>query len=160
MKDRRWFKAARVSTIGVIGGVLGTVAAGPIGGVAGAAIGTAVGVGASLADAFWFETLLTKPNPRRFATDVLMPRVAEQTNLPPLAVTRMASAQAVTADASRTDEAHTVATAADVPAPAPSRRTEVPTPSERRSSDAKSRRDRNKKKAQRRARRKAQRKGR
>ncbi len=158
MKERRWFKAARVSMIGVIGGALGTVAGGPVGGIAGAAIGTAVGVGASLADAFWLETLLTKPNPRRFATDVLLPRVAEQTNLPPLSVTssRMASAKPIVA----VDESRTVATAADVPAPAPSRRTVPPTPSERRSSDAKSRRDRNKKKAQRRARRNAQRKGR
>ncbi len=80
IKDNRWFKTVRISVVGVIGSTLGYVAAGPIGSVlGGAAASTAAGIATSLADGFWGDALLTKPNPRRFATDVLMPIIATRT---------------------------------------------------------------------------------
>jgi hypothetical protein len=70
-RDGTWFKIARISTVSVIGGLIGTVAAGPVGGVAGAAVGIGLGSCVSLADGLFVDRLMHKPNPRRFATDVL-----------------------------------------------------------------------------------------
>ncbi len=76
LKDRAWFKAARISAVGIAGSVLGAVLAGPLGGVAGLAVGTAAGVAVSELDGFWGDRLLAGTNPRRFATDVLAPKMA------------------------------------------------------------------------------------
>jgi hypothetical protein len=78
LKDSSWFKAARISAVGVVGSILGTVVAGPLARIAGLAVGTAVGVAVSQLDGFWGDKLLSGTNPRRFATDVLAPIVAAQ----------------------------------------------------------------------------------
>lgn len=76
LKDKAWFKAARISAVGIAGSVVGAVLGGPLGGAAGFAVGTAAGVAVSQLDGFWGDKLLAGTNPRRFATDVLAPFVA------------------------------------------------------------------------------------
>jgi len=79
LKDRGWFKAARVIAISVAGGLAGSAVGSAVAGVEGAAVGgalgplvsNAIGVGASLADSFGLERILGRRSPRRFATDVL-----------------------------------------------------------------------------------------
>ncbi|MFO0739625.1 MAG: hypothetical protein U0270_27250 [Labilithrix sp.] len=72
--DSQWFKAMRIILMGVLGSVLGTAVAGPVGaGIGGAMASTGAGVATSLVDGFWIDALLGKANPRRLATDVLMP---------------------------------------------------------------------------------------
>jgi hypothetical protein len=76
VKDRTWFKTSRISAIGVVGGVLGTIAAGPIGGVTGAAISTGAGIAVSLVDGLLLDRIKKGNNPRKLSTDILGPRVA------------------------------------------------------------------------------------
>ena len=81
VKDRAWFKASRIVGLGVAGSVLGTVAAGPVAGAAAAAISTGVGVAVSLLDGFLLERVGAGRNPRRFATDVLTPIIAQHSKV-------------------------------------------------------------------------------
>jgi len=68
-KNRKFYRAMRVSGISLIGSLAGTAVAGP----AGYAAGTAVGVGVSLIDELLLDRLFREKNPRRFATDVISP---------------------------------------------------------------------------------------
>ncbi|WP_437782467.1 hypothetical protein [Sorangium sp. So ce1097] len=67
MKDRKWFKAVRLTSFSVLGGVLGAVVGGPPGMAAGMAIGTGLNQALGMLDSYGLEKLLTRPGPRRFA---------------------------------------------------------------------------------------------
>lgn len=75
-KDRTWFKSAKIIGVSLLGSVLGTAVGGPMGGTAGFVAGTMAGAAVSMIDGLWIDRLLTGRNPRRFATDVLSPIVA------------------------------------------------------------------------------------
>lgn len=75
--DKAWFKTARVSTISVATSAVGAGLGLAVAGVPGMIAGAIVSLGASLADAFGLEKLLRGDNPRRFADEVIRPRVAE-----------------------------------------------------------------------------------
>jgi hypothetical protein len=72
-KNTGWFKAARISSISVVGGVVGGAVGGPLGGLVGATMATGIGTLLSLADGMLIDPLLSRPNPRRFSTDILAP---------------------------------------------------------------------------------------
>lgn len=75
IKDRTWFKVARIGFVSLVSAAAG-IAAGPLGLAGGAAVGTAI----AYADGLGLEKLITRRNPRRFATDVLTPMVARHQN--------------------------------------------------------------------------------
>ncbi|WP_437953415.1 hypothetical protein WME98_24090 [Sorangium sp. So ce296] len=67
LKDRKWFKAVRLTTFSVLGGVLGAVVGGPPAILAGTAVGTGLNQALGMLDSYGLEKLLTRPGPRRFA---------------------------------------------------------------------------------------------
>lgn len=155
VRDTQWFKAARIAFVGVVGSVAGlaaTAAAGPEAGLVGGTIASTVaGIGTSLVDGFWIDALLTKPNPRRLATDVLTPIVTARTQalsaLPRLA-------EGATSHAERRPPAPGTSagyTASDVAS-------NTPSDNQTRHSQNSERRDRNRRKSKRKAQRDARRK--
>jgi hypothetical protein len=82
LKDKAWFKVARISGMSLAGSALGALA-GPAGGVAGFVLGAAVGTAVSLSDGFLIERLLQNRSPRRFATEVLGPILATESKQKP-----------------------------------------------------------------------------
>ncbi len=78
VKDKTWFKTVRIAAVSLAGSALGTLVAGPVGGAAGFAISSAVSLGVSGVDGFSFEKLLGRRDPRRFATEVVAPIVAQK----------------------------------------------------------------------------------
>ncbi|MRG98188.1 hypothetical protein [Polyangium spumosum] len=75
LKDRSWFKMARLTAFSVLGGVAGVATGSPVGMAASILAGTALNFALGAADTFGVESLLTKPSPRRFA-DVLRQKIA------------------------------------------------------------------------------------
>lgn len=71
LTDKAWFKAAKISTVSVIGALIGSVVADTIGSITGTLVGSGIGTGISLADGLLVDRLLNRPSPRRFATDVI-----------------------------------------------------------------------------------------
>jgi hypothetical protein len=67
LKDRSWFKAVRLTSFSLLGGVLGAVAGGPPGLVGGTLVGTGLNQALGMLDSYGLDKLLTRPGPRRFA---------------------------------------------------------------------------------------------
>jgi hypothetical protein len=157
LKDKRWFKAARISVVGALGSALGTVAAGPVGGAIGAAVAsTAAGIATSMVDGFWLDALLAKPNPRRLVTDVLMPLISSRTQpMPALGHADEGGTTKPSPDDGTSDVGATYgSTTAHAPSSATSSQREGPSDDEAR------RRERNKRKTRRKAQRNARRRAR
>lgn len=161
LKDNRWFKAIRIAVVGIAGTAAGLGAAalaGPGVGVAvGLGVSTAAGVAVSEADGFWLESLLTKPNPRRLATDVLTPLITART----MALADLPTATAEDARSATSQPwtgGYRVAFSPNAPLGNVTP-TQAPSPRESAGDDAQ-RRDRNRRKAQRKAQRDARHKSR
>jgi hypothetical protein len=67
LKDRNWFKAVRLMSFSLFGGVLGEVVVGPPGFVGGALAGAGLNQALGMLDSYGLDKLLTRPGPRRFA---------------------------------------------------------------------------------------------
>lgn len=80
--DREWFKAARVTSMNVVQSIVGGGIGVAIAGVPGMFMGGAAGLVMSLADTFGLERLMRGISPRRFAEEVVRPRVAEKVTTP------------------------------------------------------------------------------
>lgn len=81
LKDRTWFKVARLSFFSVLGGVVGAVVGGPPGFVGGALAGSGLNQALGAFDSFGMDKWLTRPGPRRFA-ELARVKAAEKASAP------------------------------------------------------------------------------